>query len=98
MEKLRKKIDSIDYELAEVLGRRMKIVEEMAKYKKSRGIKLRHLKREEVVLKKFADNCGKKGIDPAFGKRLMKEIIKYSIKTQKNVINRKDKTCYSETE
>lgn len=52
LEKARKAINEIDGKMAELFAERMKAVEEVAKYKKSRGLKIYDAAREEEVIKR----------------------------------------------
>lgn len=55
LEQRRKEIDSIDYELAQLLIRRFKIIEEIAAIKKHLDLPVEQINREEEVYQLVAD-------------------------------------------
>ena len=78
LNELRKKIDSIDMDLLQLLNSRMKIVLELRKYKDN----IIDSKREEEVLNNFSNIS-----DPIFSRdfsdRIFKEVLKESRRIQK---------------
>ncbi|MGN0522219.1 MAG: prephenate dehydratase [Eubacterium sp.] len=58
---LRKEIDKIDEQLIPLLLKRMKVAEEVAKYKVERGIPVLNEEREQQILDNVAQKCGEHG-------------------------------------
>jgi monofunctional chorismate mutase len=54
LENIRKEIDEVDNQLAELINKRMKIVKNIAEYKKQSGMKITDSKRENEI---FARVC-----------------------------------------
>jgi chorismate mutase len=50
LERLRKQIDALDQELLETLARRMEVVVQIGRYKKSRGLELRDEQRLQSLI------------------------------------------------
>ncbi|MCF7923780.1 MAG: chorismate mutase [Candidatus Izimaplasma sp.] len=53
MEKLRKEIDNIDQELKELFLKRMRIVKEIAEYKKTHQLKVENVQREKKIIQRL---------------------------------------------
>lgn len=58
---LRKEIDNIDEQLIPLLLKRMRISEQVAKYKVERGIPVLNAEREQQILDNVAQKCGAQG-------------------------------------
>lgn len=58
---LRKEIDNIDEQLIPLLLKRMRISEQVAKYKVERGIPVLNAEREQQILDNVAQKCGTQG-------------------------------------
>jgi len=58
---LRKEIDEVDEQLIPLLIKRMQIAENVAQYKVERGIPVLNSKREQEILDKVEEKCGKYG-------------------------------------
>lgn len=91
LEKLRIKIDSIDQQMIELLAQRMKIVEEIGRYKKSNNVSIFQLRRWEKILESRVE-CGRKlGLDEEYVKSLLQLVHKESIQKQADIINNREK-------
>jgi len=91
LEQFRNRIDSIDQQMIELLGQRMRIVEEIGEYKKNNNVAVFQLRRWENILKSRID-CGKKlGLDEEYIKNLLQLVHNESIRKQADILNRKDK-------
>ena len=80
LNELRKKIDSIDYDLLLLLNSRMKIVLELMKYKDD----IKDSKREGEVFKNFS-----KIPSPIFNKKFSDKIFKEILKESKRIQKQK---------
>jgi chorismate mutase len=87
LEALRNQIDSIDYQLIELIGERMKIVENIGKYKKDNNITILQIKRWTNILESRKDLAIKIGISESFIKSILKLIHEESIRVQKEIFN-----------
>jgi chorismate mutase len=87
LESLRSQIDSVDYQLIELIGDRMKIVENIGKYKKDNNITILQIKRWTDILESRKDLAVKIGISESFIKNLLKLIHEESIRVQKEIFN-----------
>jgi len=87
LQKLRKKIDSLDYELLDILAARIRLSKSVARFKFQNGKRIRDRKRETKLLNEMVKKAKSKGIDDTkFIKGLFISIIKKSIKVQKEQI------------
>ena len=76
LEEVRKKIDTIDEQIAELFKERQKLSAEIAKIKKEEGLATQDLAREEAVMKKAEERCG------VYGRELFQKIMDLSKKEQ----------------
>ncbi|MBI5218335.1 MAG: bifunctional 3-deoxy-7-phosphoheptulonate synthase/chorismate mutase type II [Bacteroidia bacterium] len=88
LEQYRIKIDSIDFELLELLSRRMKIVKEIGKYKSLNNVTILQLRRWENIMKTRTDFGEKTGLSLDFIKHLLELVHKESIQIQTEIMNR----------
>jgi chorismate mutase len=71
----RKEIDAIDHQLSDLLGKRFRIAEKVAEYKKANGVPVRIQSRIDEVLKNAETNGKANGLPPRLGYFLWQEII-----------------------
>ena len=90
LEQLRIKIDSIDQQMIELLGQRMKIVEEIGEYKKNNNVAVFQLRRWENILKSRIEFGRRLGLGEEYIKNLLQLVHKESIRKQADILNRKD--------
>lgn len=91
LEQFRNRIDSIDQQMIELLGQRMRIVEEIGEFKKKNNVSVFQLRRWENILKSRID-CGRKlGLEEDYIKNLLQLVHNESIRKQADILNRKDK-------
>jgi chorismate mutase len=90
LEELRSEIDKLDEELIDILSRRMKIVEEMGKYKKENNITILQLKRWSRIIRSRVETGVKLGLTREFLLKLLEVLHEESIQRQTEVMNRKD--------
>ena len=83
--KLREEIDSLDKELLTVLGRRMRVVEKIGRYKKIGNLKPLDKKRWEEVLKTRISMGKLIGFPPKFIRKLFALIHDKSLSIQRRI-------------
>lgn len=91
IEQFRHRIDSIDQQTIELLGQRMRIVEEIGEYKKNNNVAVFQLRRWEDMLQSRIDYGKKVGLDEEYIKNLLQLVHNESIRKQADILNRKDK-------
>ena len=82
IEDYRKEIDLIDKKMLEFLIKRMKISEEIGKYKKEKNITILQLSRWKEIIKTRVDFGKKIGLSSDFIKKILQLVHKESIKQQ----------------
>ena len=82
LEALREEIDALDYELVNLLARRMDIAERIAAYKKENGLTVMQPQRYSRLLENRVRQGIPLGLDPAFMKRLFSNIHEESVRRQ----------------
>lgn len=75
LQKLRKKIDSIDDKIVKLLGKRAKITEEVARHKVKAGLPLRDEVREAGHLVHIESRAHKAGLDVNFARSVIQTIM-----------------------
>tara|TARA_Y100001954_G_scaffold154189_1_gene164052 strand:- start:9422 stop:10495 length:1074 start_codon:yes stop_codon:yes gene_type:complete len=84
---LRNLIEPLDQELLEVLQKRMKVVKQIARLKKTSKIKVFQKKRMEELLGKVEVAAQRKGLDKKYVRNLYKIIHNESVNRQTEIIN-----------
>jgi chorismate mutase len=82
LDKLRERIDALDGELLEALARRMKVVAEIGRYKKARGMELRDEERLRALLAKQLDRAGSLNLPKELVTELYELIHKYALRIE----------------
>jgi chorismate mutase len=88
LDELRRKVDHIDKELIEVLGRRMKIVSEMGEYKRDHNITILQIERWREIINSRLKQADKHGLERDFLLRLLQLVHNESIRLQTDILNR----------
>jgi chorismate mutase len=88
LEELRSEIDKLDEELIDILSRRMRIVEDIGKYKKENNITILQLKRWSQIIRDRVDTGVRMGLSREFLLRLLEALHEESIQRQTDVMNR----------
>lgn len=91
IEQFRNRIDSIDQQMIELLGQRMRIVEEIGEYKKNNNVAVFQLRRWEDMLQSRIDFGKKFELNEEYIKNLLQLVHNESIRKQADILNRKDK-------
>lgn len=89
LEQYREKVDSIDNQMLELLGRRMKIIREIGEYKSKNNVTIFQLRRWERILNTRIEAGEKNGLSRDFIKQLLDLVHKESIQIQTEVMNDK---------
>lgn len=89
IEQLRHKIDEIDLELLNLLGRRMRIAEDIGKYKHRNNIAILQTARWNEILEKGYEQGRKRGLNDEFVEHFLTAIHKESIMHQQVVMQEK---------
>lgn len=87
LEQFRQIIDSIDYQILELLAKRFKIVEQVAYLKAQKNIDILQLERWKQILKSRLEYAQKLKINQIFTKKLIELVHIQSIEIQSNIIN-----------
>ncbi len=87
IDELRARIDVIDNELLELLANRMKISDEIGRYKKQNNITILQPGRWDTILEKVFGKGNEKGLDNEFLEKIFKAIHQASIDRQTKIMN-----------
>jgi len=91
LDQYRDQIDSIDYQMLELLSKRMKIVENIGKYKLNNDVTIFQLKRWLEMTKTRNEFGESIGLDKNFIKRMLQLVHRESIRQQSEIMNKKKK-------
>lgn len=86
LESLREKIDKIDKEIFDLIEKRIKIVEEVAIYKKKNNIPIFQKEREEQIFSNLRKIAEERKLEYEFLERIMKEIISFSRAIEEKIV------------
>ena len=89
IDELRTKIDIIDNDLLDLLSSRMKVADEIGKYKKHNNITILQPGRWDCILEKVFEKGSAKGLDNEFLEGVFKAIHQASIDRQTAIMNEK---------
>ncbi len=89
LDSFRSKIDSIDFQLLELLSQRMKVVEEIGGYKSHNNLSILQLRRWKHIIETRIDYGTKLGLDNDFIKQVLQLIHDESILKQSEIVNKK---------
>jgi chorismate mutase len=84
---LRQKIDHVDEEIIKLIGERMKISEEVGRYKKENNITILQLERYKEIIRTRTEWARKMGLTEEFIEIYLEQLHKESIRTQTRVMN-----------
>jgi chorismate mutase len=85
--KLRGKIDEFDVKLLDVIGKRMKVTEDIGALKKEKNVAVLQNKRWNEILRKMILDGEEKGLSEEFILKIFKAIHQESISHQEKIIN-----------
>ncbi|MEA2042322.1 MAG: chorismate mutase [Bacteroidota bacterium] len=83
----REQIDSIDFQLLELLSKRMKVVENIGDYKMKNNVSVFQLKRWVDIIQSRIELGESLGIDESFVKKMLQLVHQESIKRQSLIMN-----------
>lgn len=84
---LRARIDVLDSDLIELLASRMRVADEIGKYKKQNNITILQPNRWDTILEKVSAKGEEKGLDNEFMEKIFKAIHQASIDRQTKIMN-----------
>jgi len=87
IEELRNQIDSIDYQIIDLIAQRMKISEKMGEYKWLSNVTVFQLERWIKILNTRIDRAEEEGLDRSFIENVLQTIHDESIRRQTEVMN-----------
>jgi chorismate mutase len=87
LEELRNQIDSIDYQLIELVASRMNISEKMGKYKFKNNVTVLQMERWLEILRTRTEHGSLLNMEPAFVERVMTLLHQESIRIQTAILN-----------
>jgi len=87
---LRSRIDKVDEEIIHLLGKRMRIAEELGEYKKKHGVNILQLERWKEILATRGLLAERVGLTEEFISKYLDQIHKESIRHQTKVMNSTD--------
>ncbi|HBX53279.1 MAG TPA: 3-deoxy-7-phosphoheptulonate synthase [Bacteroidales bacterium] len=87
LEQYRDQIDSIDLQMLDLLGERMKIVREIGKYKSKNNVTILQLRRWEKIIATRSEYGNKAGLSYDFIKNLLELVHKESIQIQTKIMS-----------
>ena len=85
--KLRGKIDDFDAKLLDIIGKRMKVTEDIGALKKEKNVSVLQNKRWNEILEKMVNQGSQKGLSEEFIIQFFKAIHQESIRHQEKIIN-----------
>ncbi len=91
LEELRSEIDKIDSQLIQMLGQRMRVVEEIGHYKKDNNITILQLKRWGNLIKNRLDLGDTLKLDKEFLTKILELLHKESIRLQTDIMSKPEK-------
>lgn len=85
--KLRRQSNAIDYEILELLARRMEVVKQIGHYKKAHNMTILQVRRWKEVVEDRLEKGASLGLDDDFVKTVYDALHAYAIKIQSGVMN-----------
>ena len=90
LERLRRQIDMVDDELLELLGKRMKIAEDIGEVKKEKGVTILQTNRWEEIIEKASKKGELQGLSERFMVRYLNAVHQESIDHQNEIMNQSE--------
>jgi len=87
LEELRNQVDSIDFQLIELIASRMNISEKMGEYKFKNNVAVLQMERWMEILRTRTDHGIQRKIEPAFIERFMTLLHQESIRIQTAILD-----------
>jgi chorismate mutase / prephenate dehydrogenase len=89
LDELRGQIDRLDGELIELLARRGRIVEQIARFKQEHELPTFHPAREENLISARRETAGRAGVDPDYIEDLYRTVLRHSRMGQLHTLGRR---------
>ena len=86
LKEIRKKLDSLDQQLVEIISERISLIPEIANYKKERKLPRRDEKREQEIKEKLKDLAQKNKVDFTLIEKIISLLIEESHKIEKEIL------------
>ena len=90
LQDIRDQLDEIDDQLIDLLSRRMRLVQDVAAYKKEKGLPILDAGRENAILERLSQKAG--GEFAPYVKRLYETLFTVSREYQRDQMNRPGET------
>lgn len=87
LEEYRKEIDNINNELAQLIAKRMDVVEKVGEFKEKKGMQIRDKGREEKVKEQFGNIFSENSLPKNRGREFAEMLIEMAVKEEKEVLN-----------
>lgn len=91
LESMREEIDSLDFQLLDLLSQRMEIVKRIGEYKLDNNLAIMQLRRWEEMIKLRVEVGESLGLSEEYVKDLLRLVHKESVRKQADIISPKDK-------
>ena len=86
LEELRHQIDSVDYQIVELMSQRLEIIDRIAEYKYLNNVSVLQMERWLEILQTRTEHANSLGLDTRFTEQLLKHLHQESIRSQTNVM------------
>jgi chorismate mutase len=90
LQTLRSRIDKVDEEIIHLLGKRMRITEELGRFKKEESVTIFQIERWKEILESRTMLAEQVGLSKEFILKYLEQLHKESIRTQTRVMNKPD--------
>ena len=90
LQTLRSRIDKVDEEIIHLLGKRMRITEELGRFKKEESVTIFQIERWKEILESRTMLAEQVGLSKEFILKYLEQLHKESIRTQTRVMNKRD--------
>ncbi|MFM7728657.1 MAG: chorismate mutase, partial [Flavobacteriales bacterium] len=90
LQSLRSRIDKVDEEIIHLLGKRMRITEELGKFKKEESVTIFQIDRWKEILETRTMLAEQVGLSKEFILKYLEQLHKESIRTQTRVMNKRN--------
>ena len=88
LSKIRKKLDKLDKRLMRILAKRMALIPDVAKYKKTNGVARYQPEREKQIIESKRKLAQQNKVNPDLAEDLFKRIIKDAHRIEENIIGK----------
>jgi chorismate mutase len=90
LQTLRSRMDKVDEEIIHLLGKRMRIAEELGRFKKEESVTIFQIDRWKEILETRTMLAEQVGLSKEFIQKYLEQLHKESIRTQTRVMNKRD--------